>query len=475
MIPFNQTKIVCTVGPASEKRARMKQLILAGMDVMRLNFSHSNHAEHKRRLDTLKDLNDELGTHVASLLDTRGPEVRTHCFKNGKTTIRSGSLVTIHMEEIEGGPDAFSVTYASLYKDLSIGCDIIVDDGYLTMEVTAIDEEKKTITARANNTHTIKDRRGMNFPGCQLKLEFISSKDEDDIRWGVKEGVDFVAASFVRRREDVESVKRVLTEAGGADIPVIAKIECQEGVENLDAITDVADGVMIARGDLGVEVPPEEVPIIQKQIIRTCHSKGKISITATQMLESMQENQRPTRAEVSDVANAVLDGADAIMLSGESAIGKYPVESVDTMVRIGKRLEREIQRDEFIARASRHCTGTIADNIALSVAHAVHQGQVDLVVAPTVSGNTARLLSRFRPNTMVLALVPTAKLARKLALHSCLQPVPFSLPQDTETLIEMALGYILKNGFAKPGDRIVVTGGFPIGTPTNSFRIVELT
>ncbi len=474
MIPFNQTKIVCTIGPATESKEMMKKLFLAGMDVIRLNFSHSNYEEHEHRLNTMKELNKELNTNVASLLDTRGPEIRTHCFKGGQTTITFGSKVNIFMNEILGDETKFSVNYPDLYKDIAIGGMIVVDDGYLTLKVVDIDKEKKIIHTESFNTHTIKDRRGINIPGVELNLEYLSEKDRQDILWGCKQGIDFIAASFVRRKEDVLAIRDVLQEGCSPEIQIIAKIENQEGVNNIDEITDVADGVMIARGDLGVEVPPEEVPVIQKKIIAVCHAKGKITVTATQMLESMQIHPKPTRAEVSDVANAILDGTDAIMLSGESAIGRYPIESVEVMQNIAKRMEREIKREDMIKRASANVKKDIASNIAVSVAHTVLQGQANLVIAPTVSGNTARLLSRFRPNTMILALVPTAEKARSLALNSCINAIEFPLVEDTETLVKNAMKYVKDHKLVKAGNRVVLTGGFPIGTTTNSLRILDV-
>ncbi len=474
MIPFNQTKIVCTIGPASESKAKMRELVLAGMDVVRLNFSHSNYDEHKARLETLKAINDELNTNVASLVDTRGPEIRTHTFEGEQATINFGQKVAIHMREIVGDNTKFSVTYPELYKDVEIGGSIIVDDGYLTLKVVDIDTDDRVILTESFNTHTIRDRRGINVPGVELNLDYLSQKDIDDLKWACENDTDFVAASFVRRAEDVKQIRDILDENGGESIQIIAKIENQEGVNNLDEITELADGVMIARGDLGVEVPPEEVPVIQKNIIKMCHRKGKISITATQMLESMQVHPRPTRAEVSDVANAILDGTDAIMLSGESAIGKYPVESVNVMHHIAKRLEKEIDRMALVRRASKSVKNDIASNIAMSVAHSVIQGQANMVIAPTMSGNTARLLSKFRPNTMILALVPNAKKARGLALNSCVNAVPFDLPEDTEVLMRMAIDYVREHELSKPGDRIIITGGFPIGTPTNSLRIIDI-
>ena len=475
MIPFNQTKIVCTIGPATETKAMMRKLIMAGMDTMRLNFSHSYYEEHKKRLDTLNELNEELGTNVAALLDTKGPEIRTHNFKDGKATIEVGSTVEIHMEEILGDSTRFSVNYPILYKDVKVGGMIVVDDGYLSLKITDIDEDRKVITTESFNTQTIKNKRGINVPGMRLSLEFISEKDRADIKWGCDNGIDFIAASFVRRKEDVLALKEIVkSNCPEREVQIIAKIENQEGVNNIDEIIEVSDGIMIARGDLGVEVPPEEVPVIQKDIIERCHMAGKISITATQMLESMQENPKPTRAEVSDVANAILDGADATMLSGESAIGKYPVESVEVMRNIAKRMEKEIKRLEWTNRANRSMRRDIPSNIALSATHAVLQGNADIVIAPSVSGTTARLLSKNRPDTMVLALVPTAAKARSLALNHGIKAVVFHLGTDTEDLIKRAIEFVKKQKLASSGSRVIITGGFPLGTSTNSLRIMDI-
>jgi len=474
MISRNQTKIVCTIGPATEGKEMIRRLITSGMDVMRLNFSHSYYAEHQKRLDTLKELNRELNTNVAAMLDTKGPEIRTHDFKEGSARITVGTEVEIHMDEVLGDDKKFSVTYPELYKDVEEGGIIVVDDGYLSLKVTDIDTDRRVIKTVAFNTHTVTNKRGINVPGMRLNLDFISEKDHQDILWGCKHGVDFIAASFVRRKEDVTAIRDIVKQNCDRDIQIIVKIENQEGVSNIDDIIEVADGVMIARGDLGVEVPPEDVPVIQKDIIKRCHAKGKVTITATQMLESMQENPKPTRAEVSDVANAILDGADATMLSGESAIGNYPIESVDVMRNIARRMEQELDRVPFIERANPRSSSDIPSNIAMSAAHAVFQGQADLVIAPSVSGNTAKLLSRNRPNTTIVALVPTEEKARSLALFHGVYAVPFELGTETEDLIRRSIEFVKKEQLIEPGGRVIITGGFPLGTTTNSLRILDI-
>ncbi len=475
MKPFNQTKIICTMGPASNNYEVYKNLVHAGMDVMRMNFSHGTHEQHKSEIDLMHKVNKELGSHIAALLDTKGPEIRTHLFKDGKATVTKGSTVTVHMNEILGDEFNFSVTYQDLAKDIHVGDTILVDDGYLCLTVTEVPSIDKIIT-HAESTHILKDRRGINVPGVKLHLDFISGKDKEDIIFGCINDVDFIAASFVRRAEDVLEIRNILKEQGKENIQIISKIENKEGVANIDGIIEASDGVMIARGDLGVEVPAEDVPIIQKMIIHKCHSQGKISVTATQMLESMIEHPRATRAEVSDVANAIYDGSDAIMLSGESAIGKYPVESVETMNRIACKIESQLDRKEFIKRANTESkfNRRIETSIALSVAYTVIQSKVDLIIAPTMSGATAKIISRFRPDATVLALTPYEKTAKALALHSCILPVVFELVPDTETVINRAIALIKKDYNIQVGDRVIITGGFPIGSQTNGMRIVDI-
>ncbi len=475
MIQFNQTKIICTIGPVSNDIGVMRKLIDAGMDVMRMNFSHENQEKHLARLNVLRELNKEKSTYVASLLDTKGPEIRTNSFEGGKVTIKKNSVVTIHMEEIVGDEVSFSITYPKLYQDIKIDQKVLVDDGYLSLTVTEVDKDKKLIITKADNTHTIKNRRGINVPGVELQLDFISEKDKSDIIWGCKNDVDFIAASFVRRASDVLEIRRIMKENNNEDIQIISKIENKEGVDNIDSIIDISDGIMIARGDLGVEVPAEDVPGIQKYIIERCHNKGKTSVTATQMLESMITHPRPTRAEVSDVANAIYDGTDAIMLSGESAIGIYPIESVQVMSNIATKIESLVDRDILVKRANKEAQNeNIETSIALSVAHTAMQNKVELIVAPTTSGNTARLISKYRPNTRIIALTNTAKIARSLALHSGVEARVFHLQSDTEALIKKSI-LLAKNEYkCMPGCRIIVTGGFPLGSPTNFLRIEDI-
>ena len=471
MTTYNQTKIICTLGPASDSYEMIKKLALAGMDVMRMNFSHETHDNHLKKKQILERVNEELGVHVASLLDTKGPEIRTHLFKDGKAEVLEGSTVTIHMSEIEGNEKEFSITYENLYLDMEPGDRILIDDGYLGLLVKKINREKKTITTIAENTHTLKNRRGINVPGVKLNLDFISSKDYEDIVWGCKNKVDFIAASFVRRASDVQEIRNIMKYSGNKDIQIIAKIENIEGVNNIDEIIEVSDGIMIARGDLGVEVPAEEVPVIQKEIINKCLAAGKISVTATQMLESMIDHPRPTRAEVSDVANAIYDGTDAIMLSGESAIGKYPCEAVATMARIATRIEQLVDRRDIVKRANKTIgvgSRAIETSIAISVAYTVIQSAVKLIIVPTQTGRTAKYLSKYRPNAKILALTTSGRYARGLQLHSGVEA------QVIEIVIKKAIKIAKEKYGIKSGDRIIVTGGFPIGKPTNGMRIIDV-
>lgn len=474
MIPFNQTKIICTIGPGSNNLDTMKGLVNAGMDVMRMNFSHGSYEQHEGELKLLAQINKELNTHVAALLDTKGPEIRTHKFKDGKVEIKEGSRVTIQMKEVLGTENEFSINYPGLSNDVVVGDTILVDDGYLGLKVLEFTDS--SIITLALNTHVVKDRRGINVPGVKLHLDFISDKDREDILWGCKNNVDFIAASFVRRASDVQEIKGILADCGNEHIQIISKIENTEGVENIDEIIEISDGIMIARGDLGVEVPAEDVPIIQKMIIEKCHAAGKVSVTATQMLESMIEHPRPTRAEVSDVANAIYDGTDAIMLSGESAIGKYPVESVRTMGRIAGKIEQQLVRKSLVKRANKESTYSreIETSIAISVAFTVIQSKVDMIITPTMSGSTAKVISKFRPNARILALCPSKEIAHGLALHNGVEPVVFPLVKDTETVIQKAVELIKKDYGINKGCRVIITGGFPIGARTNGMRIIDI-
>jgi len=472
---FKNTKMVCTIGPKSESKEMMGKLVDAGMNVVRCNFSHGDHAEQGARFNTIREINAEKGTHVAILLDTRGPEIRTNLFENGGVDLKAGATVAVSMAEVLGTAEKFSVNYPGLINDVEVGGTILVDDGNVELTITAIDKAAGDIICTVKNDAYVKDRRGINVPNVNLNMEFLDAKDRADIVFGCEEEVDFLAASFVRRAADVEAIRAIFAEQGNTHTKIIAKIENQEGVDNLDEIIAAADGVMVARGDMGVEVPAEEVPMIQKEMIAKSNAAGKVVITATQMLESMQENPRPTRAEVSDVANAVLDGTDAIMLSGESAAGKYPLEAVETMARIARRAELEIDFDEMTARALSGSERDVSSAVALSVADSVADLGAAVVVAATKSGSTARTISKHRPSAPIIAATPCAKAARLLALNWGVHPVIVDDVADGDQVIAQAEKVAKEAAGLIAGEVAVITAGLPIGEGnTNVMKIVEV-
>lgn len=472
---FKNTKMVCTIGPKSESKEMMGKLVDAGMNVIRCNFSHGDHAEQGTRFNTIREINKEKGTHVAILLDTRGPEIRTNLFENGGVNLKAGQSVRVAMEEVLGTSERFSVNYPGLINDIEVGGTILVDDGNVELNITELDKAAGDIICTVKNDAYIKDRRGINVPSVNLNMEFLDAKDRADIVFGCEQQVDFLAASFVRRASDVEAIRAIFAEHGNTHTKIISKIENQEGVDNLDEIIEASDGVMVARGDMGVEVPAEEVPIIQKEMIAKSNAAGKIVITATQMLESMQQNPRPTRAEVSDVANAVLDGSDAIMLSGESAAGKYPLEAVETMARIARRVEREIDFDEMTARALSGSERDVSSAVALSVVDSVADLNAAVVIAATKSGATARTISKHRPPAPIIAATPCPKAAALLALNWGVHPVIVDDVTDTEKVIEQAEKVAKEYAGLQAGDVAVITAGLPIGEGnTNVMKIVEV-
>lgn len=472
---FKNTKMICTIGPKSETKEMLSKLVDAGMNCVRCNFSHGDHAEQKGRMDLLREVNKEKGTHVAILLDTKGPEIRTHLFENGGVELTAGQTIRIAMNEVLGTSEKFSISYSNLINDVEVGGTVLVDDGYVELTVTEIDRANEEVVCTVKNSAYVKDRRGINVPGAKLNMDFISDKDRADIIFGCEMQVDYLAASFVRRAEDVLAIREIFAQQGNTHTQIISKIENQEGVDNLDSIIAVSDGIMVARGDLGVEVPAEEVPLIQKEIIAKCNAAGKIVVTATQMLESMQSNPRPTRAEVSDVANAVLDGTDAVMLSGESAAGKYPYESVETMARISRRTEQALDHEELIARAMASSTRDISSAVALSVADSVEDLAAQAVIACTESGATARAISKYRPSAPVIAATSSEKTATSLALYWGVQPVVVDGATNTDDLLAKASE--VAEGFAglESGEIAVITAGLPAGEGnTNLMKIHEV-
>lgn len=469
---MKKTKIICTIGPASEDPKMLKKLVLAGMNVMRCNFSHGDYEEHGKKMQTMRDVNAELGTNCAILLDTKGPEIRTGDFEGGFTEFKKGQVSTICVEDIVGTADRFTITYKDLYKDVKPGGFILVNDGQVELLVDHV--EGTDIVCVCANDGKVKNKRGINVPGIELGFDFISEKDRADLEFGCQQDVDYIAASFVRRPQDVLDVKKVLVENGKPDIQIIAKIENSEGVEKMDDIIKVADGIMVARGDLGVEVPAEDVPLIQKELIRKCKAAGKVVITATQMLESMQENPRPTRAEVSDVANAIYDGTDAIMLSGESAQGKYPEEAVMTMTKIALKTEETLDYASLLRKAIRTAPEDPSEAICMSVAEIASKFKVSAIVVYTESGSTAKRVSRYRPESMVIAATPYEPVTRSLALNWGVKGVVCQPMHDRAAQLEYAQVLAKENG-VEPGEQILITAGTPgVGGTTSYLELVTV-
>lgn len=464
--PRKKTRIVCTIGPSSEDEKMLTNLIKAGMNVMRLNFSHGDFEEHGKKIETLRRINAKYNTHVAIMLDTKGPEIRTGNFIGGKTDFRKGQTSIITTEDIEGTSDRFTITYKNLYKDVKPGGFILVNDGQVSLLVDHV--EGSDIYTVAANDGTVKNKRGINVPGIKLGFDFLSQKDIDDITFGCEVGVDIISASFVRRPQDIIDIRNLCISKGRPDIQILAKIENSEGVENVDGILEVADGIMVARGDLGVEVPAEEVPLIQKSIIRKCNNAGKVVITATQMLDSMQENPRPTRAEVSDVANAIYDGTDAIMLSGESAQGKYPEESVMTMTKIAGKTEGVLDYAHLQRRAILTASTDTSEAICMSVAEIAHKFDIRAIIAFTESGFTAKSMSRYRPKAQIIAATPYEKTAISLALNWGVKPVICPELGSRAEMIDYAQILAKENGI-NPGEQILVTAGTPRQTGNTSY------
>lgn len=473
-----KTKIICTVGPTSETEEMMLKLAHAGMNVARLNFSHGDHEEQGARIKKIRNINRQLEFPIGILLDTKGPEIRTHLFEGDRVTVEEDSTVEVHMNEILGDATKFSISYAQLIDDVEIGSNILVDDGYLILEVTGIDKSRDVIITKAQNTHEIKNRRGINVPNVALNLPFISEKDRADMIFGCEQNVDFIAASFVRTKEDVLAIRALLEEQGDNHIQIIAKIENQQGVNNLDEILEVADGVMVARGDLGVEVNVERVPLIQRQMIEKAHVARKIVITATQMLESMIDNVTPTRAEVSDVANAVLDGSDAIMLSAETAMGNHPELVVETMSKIANTIESSINVKKMKNRVKRKpMANRSAKAVALSIANCVEELPVAAVISLSKTGYTARLMSQFRLVSPVLALVDNEDVAKALTLNYGVYPfVMNDQLENFEKASEVGVEHVMKykEQLRHLGDRVIVTAGLPFGHATSQTNTMQI-
>lgn len=462
---MRKTKIICTLGPSAESEEVMRELMLAGMNVARFNLSHADHDEHLGRLKTLKRLRNELDLPVAALLDTKGPEIRLGKFQDQKVTLKEGDHVTMTTEEVMGTKERFSVLYKNLPNDIQEGSTILIDDGLVELTVEYI--EGGDIHCIVKNEGTISNNKGVNVPGAKLTMDFISEKDRGDILFAIKYGYDFIATSFTRTAADVMQVRKLLEENGGENIQIVAKIENLQGVENIDEITQVADAIMIARGDMGVEIPCEDVPVIQKEIIKKVYNTGKPVITATQMLDSMIKNPRPTRAEATDVANAIYDGTSAIMLSGETAAGKYPVLALQTMVRIAERTEEDIDyKKRFREREIGH--EDITDAISHATVTTSHDMNAKAIITVTKSGRTARKISRYRPECPIMGCATYPHVCRQLNLSWGVLPLHIREEQDTAELFEHAIKEVKDRGYVSDGELTIITAGLPLGKSGNT-------
>ena len=467
---MRKTKIICTLGPSTDKEGVLRDLIANGMNVARFNFSHGSHEEHLGRLEKLKALREELGKPVAALLDTKGPEIRLKDFKNGVENLVAGQTFTLTTRDVEGTNEICSITYKDLPMDVEPNGTIMLDDGLIKLQIQTVNDTD--IVCTVLNSGKIKNKKGVNVPGVHLSMPYMSQRDKDDIIFGIQQGYDFIAASFVRTAQDVYEIRNLLNQYD-SNIRIIAKIENREGVNNIDSILAAADAVMVARGDLGVEIDFTELPGIQKTIIERSFSFGKPIVTATQMLDSMMVNPRPTRAEISDVANAIYDGTSAIMLSGETAAGAYPVEALKTMSAIAERTENEVHyRDNRLVDAGNGQI-SVSDATAHAACLTAKDVNASAIVTVSESGNTARLLSKYRPAQPIIACVMNEQVQRQLAISWGITPLMMALAHSTDELIEMSTSLAKENGYLHDGELAVVTAGVPVGVSgtTNMIKI----
>ena len=467
---MKKTKIVATIGPASESEDILKILFTEGVNVARLNFSHGSHEEHKIKIDRIKKLRKEMDLPIGIMLDTKGPEIRLGEV-DGEVSLEIGDKFILTSEDLVGDKNIASISYKDLYKDVKVGDRILIDDGLVELLVKEIEGEK--IITEVENSGVISSHKGVNVPGVDIKLPALTERDIEDIRFGVREDIDFIAASFIRSREDVLAIRKVLEEESDYTTKIISKIESQKAVELIDEIIEVSDGIMVARGDLGVEIETEAVPIVQKEIIKKCNVAGKTVITATQMLDSMIRNPRPTRAETNDVANAVLDGTSAVMLSGETASGKYPVEAVETMRKIIEYTESTIDHDEILENRIKDVENSMTNSIGRSSCVIARDLHANAIITATTSGNTSKAIAKFRPETPIIASTPFEKIKNQLSLVWGVRPVKVLNFKDTDNLIDASMEVAVKKGFLKSGDLVVLTAGVPTGIAgsTNLLKI----
>ena len=457
---MKKTKIVCTMGPSADHPEVLRKLIQNGMDIARFNFSHGTHEEQKERMDRLKKIREEEKKPIAILLDTKGPEIRTGLLEGGqKVTLETGKEIILTTQEIEGNSEKVSITYDGLVNDVKVGGTILIDDGLIGLEVKAICGDE--IVCKIINGGELGQRKGVNVPNVPVKLPAITEKDREDIKFGVEQGIDFIAASFVRNADCILEIKAYLKSLKAPYIPIIAKVENGEGIENIDEIIRAADGVMVARGDLGVEIPAEEVPYLQKMIIQKCNDAYKTVITATQMLDSMMRNPRPTRAEVTDVANAVYDGTDAVMLSGETAAGKYPVEALQMMSHIVESTEQHLDYDAFLKRAEGHKMRSASSALGYATVTTADNLGAKCILTPTVSGATARVVSKFKPRMDVIGVSPNESALRRMQIFWGVRPLKSFQMDTTDDICNGAIELAAAKQFVETGDVVVLTAGIP--------------
>jgi len=468
---MRKTKIVCTLGPATDDLEILRALMLGGMNVARMNFSHGTHEEHKIRMDKFKAMRDELDLPIALMLDTKGPEIRIKKFKDSSIELHTNDIFTLTTRDVEGDNTIVSVTYNNFAKELKKDDLILIDDGLVGLRV--VDIQENDVICRVQNGGGLSSNKSINLPGIAISMPYMSEKDKGDILFGIEHDFDLIAASFVRSAADVLEIKKILANNNGLDIKIISKIENLEGVENANQIIDVSDGLMVARGDMGVEIPLEDLPIVQKRLIKDCYKVGKAVITATQMLDSMVRNPRPTRAETTDVANAIYDVTSAIMLSGETAVGKHPVESLETMSRIAERTESAIDYKKRFNGISFGFETNITNAISHATCMTAHDLDVSAIITVSRSGHTARMVSKFRPINPIICATPIKKVCRQLALCWGVMPILSEEKDTTDSLFDHAIERSMKTGLVKNGDLVVITAGAPVGVSgtTNILKV----
>ena len=458
---MKKTKIVATIGPTSESEEMLEKLFQAGVNVCRLNFSHGDHNEHQKRIDAIKRVRERMNLPIALMLDTKGPEIRLKNFKEGVVEIKQGQDFTLTTRDILGDETIVGISYEGLPRDLEVGGRVLIDDGLVEFRVKEL--KGTEILMEALNDGVLKNHKGVNIPNVRISLPALTEKDIEDIIFGVQNDMDFIAASFIRKASDVNDIRRILEDNHGIKVDIISKIENQEGVDNIDEIINVSDGIMVARGDLGVEVPTEKIPLIQKELIRKCNLAGKAVITATQMLDSMMRNPRPTRAEVTNIANAIIDGSSAIMLSGETAAGKYPVEAVQMMYSIAINTENSLDYKEMLKLRSMRNEITTTNAISKATVNTASDLGAKAIITATSSGYTSKAISKFRPKAAIIAATTSEKVMRKMALEWGVYPVLAPLSKSTDEVIDLSVKATIEAGYAGEGDLVVITAGIPVG------------